>query len=95
MTINVSELRVITEKLFTHLENLGINSVEITEDYYWDIPEEQKYNILKEPKELDVGQLTDDWEFLLKVLEPNREPLGYSFVWLGKLLEAIGEKVIH
>lgn len=95
MNIDVSELRIIIGKLFSHLENNGFDSVEITEDYYWNIPEEQKYNVLKNPSELDVGQLTDDWEFLRKIGEDDDHTIAYAFVWLGKILQAIGEKVVR
>ncbi len=95
MEVTIFQLRAIAEKLFSHFENLGYDSVEITEDYYWNIPEEQKYDVLNDPKDLDVGQLTDDWEFLQSVLEEDRDPINYDLVWLGKILEVIGEKAVR
>jgi len=95
MEISVSRLKTITEKLFSHLENLGFETIEVTEDYYWNIPQEEKYVMEKNPENLDIGQLTDDWDLLRKLLENDRDPISYEFVWLAKIFEFIGEKVVH
>lgn len=95
MKINVAELRAITEKLFSHLEEINCQSIEIFEDYYWDISEDERYDLEKNPKDLIVGQLTEDWEFLQKIIKGENEPIGYAFVWLGKILQAIGERVVR
>lgn len=95
MKISVSELRKITEKLFNHLEEINQDPIEITNDYYWDISEEERYNIENEPKDLTIGQLTEDWEFLQNIKKDEEQTISYAFVWLGKILQAIGEKVVH
>jgi hypothetical protein len=94
MQVSVSELRTISEQLFLHLENTGYNSVDNSTDYYWNIPTEFRYNPYEEPKELDLGQLTDDWENLHKILEGTTDPIGYALVWLSTVLRAVGETVI-
>ncbi len=95
MQIDVSKLREISEILFTHLEQRGYDQLELEVDFYWNIPENEKYQMENAPKELDIGQLDEDWEFLQKVLDPERETLRYAFVWLGTILQAIGEKAVH
>lgn len=95
MQIEVSKLREISKKLFSHLENNGYDQVELEVDFYWNIPEEEKYQMENSPKDLDIGQLDEDWDFLQEVLKQDHEPIGYEFVWLGKVLEAIGEKVVR
>lgn len=95
MQIDVSKLREISEKLLSHLENNGYDQVELEVDFYWNIPEEEKYKMENSPKDLDIGQLDEDWDFLQELLKQDHEPIGYEFVWLGKILEAIGEKVVR
>ena len=95
MQVSVSELRAMTEKLFLHLERKDYSSVELSTDYYWNIPKEFRYNPYEEPKDLDLGQLTDDWANLRKILEGTTEPVGYAFVWLSTVLRAVGEIVVE
>ncbi len=61
MEINVDDLHKISEKLFSLIKDKGIVSVKLGVDYYWNIPQSQVYNPLQEPVELDLGQLSDDW----------------------------------
>jgi hypothetical protein len=95
MTVKVSELRSICETLLNHLEENGFSTIEITSDFYWNIPEGTRYDRYEEPKEFTMGQLSDDWNELQKILRGNREPLGYALVWYSAILRAIGEKVVR
>jgi hypothetical protein len=72
-----------------------MGTVELPSDYYWDIPEGEKYNPYQKPSDLTLGQLTDDWSELNKVLEGSAEPISYHFVWLAAILRAIGEAIVR
>jgi hypothetical protein len=93
MRIEISDLRAVSEKLILHLEEQGIGSLEIPVDYYWNISKEQIYDPYREPSHLDMGQLTDDWNELQKLIKSNNEPLVYYFVWLAAILRAVGEHI--
>lgn len=95
MNIQISDLREVCEQLFSHLETNGHTSIEITDDYYWHIIKEQKYDPYRQPNDLTLGQLTDDWIELKKITEGKSEPLGYAFVWVASILRAIGEKIVR
>jgi hypothetical protein len=94
MIVKISELRALTEQLFAHLEQNRCNTVDISHDYYWDIPQENRYDPYQEPQEFTLGQLSDDWAELEKILAGNSEPIAYALVWLSTVLRAIGEKVV-
>ncbi len=94
MQVKVSDLRILCEKLFSHLEKIGSGSVKISSDYYWNIPKESRYDKYEEPGDLDLGQLTDDWAELKKILEGKSEPIGYALIWMSSILRAIGEEVV-
>lgn len=94
MEIKVSDLWKISERLFRHLEEAGISSVEINADYYWNISADQVYDPYKEPDQLDMGQLSDDWSDLEKILSNEMEPISYNMVDLSAILRAIGEKLV-
>jgi hypothetical protein len=94
MQINMSELRYVTEELLNHLEETQGDYIKIMEDYYWDIPADKLYNMAAQPTEFTVGQLSDDWAELKKLLDTSRAPISYSLVWLASILRRIGEKTV-
>lgn len=94
MEINLDDLQKICDRLFQYTRARGVDSVTLEVDYYWNIPQEERYNPYKQPSELDLGQLSDDWNELQKIIQSQEELLGYSFVWLSTIMRAIGERLI-
>ena len=95
MNVKVSELRAITDCLFTYLENTGRGDFEIDEDYYWEISKEELYDPSKDPKDLTIGQLSHDWERLQAIQSGEDPPIGYALVWLASILRNVGEKSVY
>ena len=93
MKVSVSELRNMSERLFDHLESGGNSQLEIPQDYYWYVPTKERYQPYVEPKGLTLGQLSDDWAELQKIIRGESEPIDYALVWLSTILRVIGEKV--
>lgn len=94
MKININELKNGFDKVLSNLLNNGIEEIEIDVDYYWNIDESEKYNVEKDPKKIDIGQLSDDYEELCKINSGQTEPLPYSLVWLSALSRVIGERKV-
>jgi hypothetical protein len=94
MEIKISELSQICTKLFLHLQELGYETIDISEDFYWNIPKSELYNPYQRPNQLDLGQLSDDWNDLITVLSGEEEPYANGLVDLAPILRVIGEKVI-
>ncbi len=96
MKIQLSELRQATTVLFDHLERTGRTEIEVTEDFYWSIPEKLLYSVDSPPpeSELTMGQLSDDWNELTKIASGKSPPLAYALVWLSSLLRFIGTKLV-
>ncbi len=95
MQVSISELRKITDRLLTVLEKKESDSIEITVDYYWDIPKGNRHDPYEQPTgEFTIGQISDDWKELVKILESKDEPIMYSFVWLSSIIKAIGEELV-
>ncbi len=93
MKINLKDIEAITEKLFISLKERGIETIEVSEDFYWYIPKDIVYNPYEEPNRVEMGQLSDDWNELCKVAETNDIPIPYNFVWLATVFRAIGENI--
>lgn len=94
MKVSTNELHRATALLLRHLEHSGQKEFEISEDYYWNISPAARYDPYNEPKEITVGQLSDDWSEVKHILEGQREPLGYALVWLAAVLRRVGEMAI-
>ena len=96
MKIQLTELRQATNVLFDHLERTGRTEIEVTEDFYWNIPEKHLYSVYTPPpeSELTMGQLSGDWNEVAKIASGQRLPTAYALVWLSSLLRFIGSKLI-
>ena len=94
LKISISELKSVTALLFDHLQEVIGEEIEIDHDYYWNIPKGNKYDSYDEPVSFTIGQLTEDWDFLLKILEDSEMVASFGFVWLSAILRAIGEDVV-
>ncbi|HYH81564.1 MAG TPA: hypothetical protein VEX86_17295 [Longimicrobium sp.] len=93
MQIRIAELREVSEVLFRHLEQNGVDQVDLAQDYYWNVPAGERYDPYQQPAGLDLGQLTDDWRELQRLRSGEREPVAYGLVWLSAILRAVGEQV--
>lgn len=94
MKIKTSDLLIVLELLLKQQEEAGNKEFELPVDYYWNIGKEDKYNPYAEPKELTMGQLTDDWKELKQIQAGESQAIGYALVWLGQILIAIGEEYV-
>lgn len=91
MKINLVELKQVVDRLFEHIiETRRVTSCEFEKDNYWDIPSEEIYEI-NDPKHFNIGSLSDDWEFLSKLLEPENQPIAYQLTELAPILRYLGE----
>lgn len=92
MRISLKQLDHLWTILLHHLEEMGVESIEIEQDYYWETVGLERFEIYKESPRLGMGQLTDDWNSLLRILNAEREPLTEDYIQLAAILRAIGDK---
>ncbi|MGI4760325.1 MAG: hypothetical protein ACRYF0_06445 [Janthinobacterium lividum] len=78
----VKILEILLSKVFIN----SYNEIEMLEDFYWNIPDLDLYNIKDDPKELTLGQLSDDWQELVKILEKENAPTKYDLAKLSSVL---------
>lgn len=94
MEIRIEDLKSVTDKLISHLQELGVETVDISADYYWYIEEDEVYSPGRKPTQIHLGQLSDDWSELQRLLLGGRDPLAVDLVTLSTILRAIGENVL-
>lgn len=91
MKIAIAELRTACKTLLDQVEASGIDHVEIADDYYWDVPADSRYRPYEKPTDLTLGQLTDDWAEIERLVAGTGTPVAYSLVWLAAILRRTGE----
>jgi hypothetical protein len=91
MEVSVDRLRAVSDALFAHLERNGIKSVAIADDFYWNVPEDIRYDHYQEPARHSIGQLSDDLRELNRMADGTRPMIAYGLVWLAAVLRRIGE----
>ncbi|CAM3186796.1 hypothetical protein [Stackebrandtia soli] len=64
MTISVSELKRITDKLLAELAEEHGEDVTFTEDYFWWIHNPHVYDVLSDVsiEDTTIGQLSESWD---------------------------------
>lgn len=93
-SINLRELQQLTNRLFDHvIKTRGVEMVELKQDYYWNIPADQLYDVKNDVKQADVGSLYADWEFVQPLTDKETEPVALQFTEVAPLLRYIGEVV--
>lgn len=92
MRIELDDLVRALNVVVQHIKEQHQGSVEISEDYYWEIDPAQLYDPTKDPSQFSLGQLSDDWQRLGQIITGEAPPIGYALVWLSSILRAVGQK---
>ena len=93
--ISILHIRKLINILSDELEKLEHKNVAVLEDdLYWNILDEELYNPYHEPANLTIGSITEDWEFLQKVRDGEREMIDYDLYKLASILRFLGKKNI-
>lgn len=95
MILKVLDIKKLINVLSDELNELNdTDTFEFGDDLYWNIPDKDLYNPYKEPTELTMGSLIEDWEFLQKVLKRERKIIDYDLYKLASILKLLGKKNI-
>lgn len=90
-----ADIRKLIEALINQLDKLNDStSFTFYNDLYWNITDEELYDPYNDPKELTMGSLIEDWEFLQNILDGKREMIDYDLTKLASLLRFLGKSMI-
>lgn len=79
--------RMISSILLKYREFHG-NEIEIENDYYWKVDENEVYVLDTDPKDFSIGQLTDDWKTLQHSFESD-DLIPYDLQRISNILTAL------
>lgn len=88
MEVNLKELEQILHLLLLDFQRRNGNEMELKNDYYWDIDSRELYNPYEEPKNISLGQLTDDWETLKNSVK-SHNLIPYDIKRVSNILKAL------
>jgi hypothetical protein len=94
--IDLKVLKRAVNDILDHLiQDLGLEKIEIDgkEDFYWECPVPEVYDMSTEPEQLDSGRLSDDINFVTLVHRGQNADVSYNLVHIAPLLRYIAEKV--
>lgn len=92
-SINVAQLRSVIDSIFAHMEDeLRIEHLDLTEDYYWTISDESLYMGELTKEHITVGSLFDDLDFLTPLLHDKSQAFPLMFIHVVPLLRYLAIK---
>jgi hypothetical protein len=92
--IKLDELQTVVNSIFNHIRSdLRLDEVELTADYYWDIPGSSLYAVGADMEAPTVGSLVDDLEFLRPLLTDQDQAVSLMLLHVAPLLRYIATKV--
>ena len=92
--VSIEVLRKSINRIFDFIEkDLGISEVQLKQNYYWSIADDALYAMEAPPKQLDVGSLKDDWDFVLSASKDADQQIPILFIHLAPLLQALSQAV--
>lgn len=68
--------------------NIG-EVIEIENDFYWDIPSKELYNPYEEPKQLTLGQLSDDINEVQRLANEPSSAISYDLKRISNIIKAM------
>ena len=94
MEIDLRDLRTIVLRLLDHvIETRGVDRIDVEHNFFWEVPTSSVYTTTQPPDQLDVGSISDNWEFLSMLLKDDALPVAYQLTELAPLLRAVGERL--
>lgn len=90
MKIKTSELLEVIDLLKEQIQTHFKESVQVNdEDFYWQIPLDELFDPTENPSGMTLGQLSDDWEELSRLLKPSEIPISYDLQRLSVIFDLI------
>ena len=89
MKVQISEIENIISLLLNKLKESKGNEIELGNDFYWDIASSELYNPYIEPKEISLGQLSDDLSEILRLKNQSDDAIPYDLKRVACIVKAL------
>ncbi len=92
MLVSVAEVKTLCSKMLNKATKCGFDEIKIELDLYWDVNDEDIYDLTKDPK-ISICSLNEDWKILERLLCEKRSISSNEFRVLGIMLKLVGETI--
>jgi hypothetical protein len=93
-SVDLNQLKAVLVRLIDEAAKRNkSHTFEFQHDLYWVLPFEDQLNLSKDPTELDVGNLHDDWEMTKDLADEPTEIGTYALTEVAQLLWYIGHEL--
>ena len=90
MEIRVKDLLEIINILSNKIENSFDSTIEVKDEkYFWEIPEDRIFDVFNDIPQLLIGDISEDWNELLRLKNNNETPISYDIKRLSMFLQLI------
>lgn len=89
MKVNIDEIQKITFLLLSNLREQKGNEIELENDFYWDISSNELYKPYDEPKDISLGQLSDDLKEVQRLSQSSDDAIPYDLKRIAELIKAL------
>jgi hypothetical protein len=95
MLFKTRELKQVIDLIFEKiLDDSQSSAVKILDDkdFYWDVSYADLFAVTEPQPKLDIGRLSDDWDFLKPLLLDKQQAVRLMLMHVAPLLRYLGEK---
>lgn len=89
MTVDISNLQYVINILLSKLIERKGEKIEIENDFYWELTNNELYNPYEEPTEVSLGQLSHNLEALARLEQHSDEAIPYDLNRVATILKAL------
>ncbi|MGI9581767.1 hypothetical protein ACR1PO_11165 [Chryseobacterium sp. RRHN12] len=93
LELKIHDIKKILKILIDKLDLID-ETVFINQDLYWNILDTELYDVYKDPNELTIGSIVEDYEFISAVIEGNRDIIDYDLYKLSSILKFLGKNML-
>lgn len=92
--VDVNVVREVTDRIFDFIQrDLELWVVDLPENFYRDVAEDDLYEMGDQPKQLDVGSLADDMDFVKAAQKDPSQAISETLLHVAPLLRALATSV--
>lgn len=89
MKVEIAKIKLVLDILLNKIEEYNGNSLDLNVDFYWDISFNEIYNPYEEPKNISLGQLSDDLDVINKLSDNHDKIVAYDLKRIAEIIKAI------
>ncbi|MDY7528883.1 MULTISPECIES: hypothetical protein [unclassified Cryobacterium] len=87
--VKLDELERVFTRVLEVLRQSGFAEVELSNDYFWSIPDDQIYHVESPPHDLTIGQVSESLQWLTNTMLEDGDAIPYSLLWISDVLKAL------